>query len=161
MTHVDLNSIVVSRDDLSSSAIAEFLQQHIDDMRATSPPESKHALDLDGLRDPSIDFFSAVYLGQVVGCVALKRLSAQEAELKSMRTGSAVRGLGVGKLLLDFILTYAKSKGFLRVSLETGAMEFFAPARQLYQSRGFSLCGPFADYVDDPNSVFMTLSLEA
>lgn len=159
MTNVDLSGIVIGRDDLSSSAIANFLQQHIDDMRATSPPESKHALDLENLRDPNIDFFSATCRGQIVGCVALKRLNAEESELKSMRTGGEVRGLGIGKLLLDFILTHAQSKGCQRVYLETGSMAFFAPARQLYQRRGFSFCGPFADYSADPNSVFMTLTL--
>lgn len=146
-------------DDLSGPAIASFLQAHIDDMRATSPPESKHALDLDGLREPEITFWSA-YLGEVlVGCGALKHLSETHGEIKSMRTDIAARGRGVGATMLQHIIREARSRGYRRLSLETGSMEFFRPARRLYCRHGFEPCPPFGGYTEDPNSVYMALEL--
>ncbi|HEY8479569.1 MAG TPA: GNAT family N-acetyltransferase [Spirillospora sp.] len=146
-------------DDLSSARIAEFLREHIEEMRAVSPAESKHALDIDALRRPEITFWSVLDGTCVVGCGALKRLDAAHAELKSMRTAPRRRGNGIASLLLDHILTEAKRAGFSRVSLETGSAEFFAGARRLYEKFGFTYCEPFADYKPDPNSVFMTRTL--
>jgi len=146
-------------DDLSDPRIADFLTDHLKDMYATSPPESVHALDLEGLKKPEITFWS-VWNGQdLIGCGALKHLSAEHAELKSMRTSPACRRTGIGKLILQFILDEARRRGYRRISLETGSMKFFEPARALYASHGFIDCAPFADYWDDPNSVFMTRSL--
>lgn len=143
-------------DDLSDPRIARFLEEHLDDMRATTPPESIHALDLEKLKQPEIIFWS-VWLGEeLAGCGALKRLSDTHAELKSMRTARSFRGRGLGALILEHILREARTRGFRRVSLETGSMDFFAPARALYAKHGFEVCGPFEGYWDDPNSVFMS-----
>lgn len=146
-------------DDLSDPRIAAFLEEHIRDMRAVSPPQSKHALDLNGLRQPDIRFWSAWDGPTVVGCVALKTLDDRHAELKSMRTAGGQRRQGVGTRLLAHVLGQARELGLRQLSLETGSMPFFAPARALYAARGFMACEPFGNYRADPNSVFMTLQL--
>lgn len=143
-------------DDLSGPEIAALLEEHIADMRAASPPESKHALDLDGLRQPEITFWTVWEGSTLAGCGAIKMLDAQHAEIKSMRTARAYRQKGVAAALLRHIIDEARQRGLHRLSLETGSMVFFEPARQLYARFGFSYCGPFADYSEDPNSVFMT-----
>jgi putative acetyltransferase len=143
-------------DDLSGEEIAAFLQEHVEEMRAITPLESKHALDLDGLRKPEVTFWSVLDGKAVVGCGALKRLDVEHAELKSMRTASARKRGGIGSLLLEHILAEARAMEVRRVSLETGSADFFLPARRLYEKFGFGYCEPFADYRHDPNSVFMT-----
>ena len=143
-------------DDLSGPQLAEFLEEHVREMRSITPPESKHALDLDGLRRPGVTLWSAMEGESVVGCGAIKRLDAVHAELKSMRTASARRQSGIASLLMKHILAEAQRMGFTRLSLETGSAEFFLPARRLYERFGFDYCEPFADYRPDPNSVFMT-----
>jgi putative acetyltransferase len=124
-------------------------------MRSVSPPESKHALDLDALRIPEITFWSVSDAGLIVGCGALKRLDAVHAELKSMRTAPAVKRSGIASRLLAHILAEAVAMGFVRISLETGSAPFFEPARRLYEKFGFQYCQPFSNYIDDPNSTFM------
>jgi putative acetyltransferase len=146
-------------DDLSGPQVAAFLEEHIREMRSITPPESKHALDLDGLRRPEVTFWSVIDGDTVVGCGAIKRLDDGHAEVKSMRTSSRRRRGGVASLLLGHILTEARRMGFTRLSLETGSAEFFLPARKLYERFGFDYCEPFADYRPDPNSVFMTRAL--
>jgi putative acetyltransferase len=143
-------------DDLAGPEIARFLDEHVQQMRSISPPESKHALDLDGLRRPEITFWSVMDGGALVGCGALKRLDAGHAEVKSMRTRPARQRSGIASLLLGHIIAEARRMGFTRLSLETGSDEFFLPARRLYEKFGFRYCEPFADYRPDPNSVFMT-----
>lgn len=152
-------------DDLSDPRIADFLEEHLKDMRATSPPESVHALDLTKLRDPSVYFWSA-WLGEagaadstLVGTAAIKRLDAQHAELKSMRTSAAYRGKGIAKQVLLYVLDQARAQGLQRLSLETGTQPFFAPAHKLYLTHGFEPCGPFGNYTLDPNSRFLTMAL--
>lgn len=125
-------------------------------MRAISPPESVHALDLDGLRRPEITFWTAWSGAALLGCGALKELSPDHGEVKSMRTARAHRRGGVARAMLAHIVAEARRRGYERLSLETGSMAEFAPARALYERFGFGYCGPFAGYVDDPNSVFMT-----
>ncbi|TPX04548.1 GNAT family N-acetyltransferase, partial [Schumannella luteola] len=93
------------------------------------------------------------------GCVALKQLDPAHGELKSMRTDAAARGRGLGRLLLAHVLEESRSRGYRRLSLETGSQDFFLPARTLYLRAGFVETGPFADYALDPNSVFMTREL--
>ncbi|MBD0267136.1 MAG: GNAT family N-acetyltransferase [Cyanobacteria bacterium Co-bin8] len=146
-------------DDLCSSEIAEFLEEHIRDMKSVSPPESKHALDLEGLKKPEITFWTVWDNGRLIGCGAIKELDADHAEIKSMRTDVSYRGKGVASRLLQHILEEAKLRGYRRISLETGSMSFFAPARNLYTKYGFKNCGPFSTYKEDPNSVFMTREL--
>jgi putative acetyltransferase len=146
-------------DDLSGPEIAEFLDEHVQEMRSLTPLESKHALDLDGLRQPEITFWSVLDGDILVGCGAIKRLDADHAELKSMRTTSARKRSGIASLLMEHIIAEASRMGFTRMSLETGAAEFFQPARNLYQKFGFAYCEPFADYTLDPHSVYMTRTL--
>jgi putative acetyltransferase len=143
-------------DDLTGPEIAAFLEEHLHDMRAISPPESKHALDLDGLRQPEITFWTVWDGSRLIGCGALKELDARHGEIKSMRTSAAYRRSGVASRLLQHIIDTAQARRYRRLSLETGSMPFFAPARRLYAKFGFVSCPPFADYVEDPNSVFMT-----
>jgi putative acetyltransferase len=147
-------------DDLTGAEIAAFLAEHIEDMKAVAPrPESKHALDLEGLRAPDITFWTVWHEGLLVACGALKELDEQNAEIKSMRTSSAQRRNGVASALLDHMLRVARARGYRSLSVETGSNEFFAPARALYEKFGFEYCAPFADYEEDPDSVFMTKSL--
>lgn len=146
----------IARDDLRGHEIAAFLEEHLRDMRSVSPPESKHALDLEALRKPEITFWTLRMHGRIGGCCALKELGAFHGELKSMRTDTALRRSGVASTLLQHVIREAIQRGYHRLSLETGAMEFFAPARALYQKFGFEPCPPFAAYRDDPNSVFLT-----
>ncbi|MFI6476578.1 GNAT family N-acetyltransferase [Nonomuraea sp. NPDC050663] len=154
-----MSTLTIAVDDLSGPEVAAFLDEHLQDMRATSPPESKHALDLDGLRSPEVVFWTVHDGGDLVGCGALKRIGVRHAELKSMRTRAARKRSGVASALLEHILGEARRSGFDRVSLETGSAEFFAPARALYAKFGFVYCEPFAGYELDPNSVFMTRDL--
>jgi putative acetyltransferase len=146
-------------DDLSSPEIAEFLEEHIREMKSVSPPESKHALDLEGLRKPEIRFWTVWQDGRIVGCGAMKKLAANHAEIKSMRTMASCRGKGIASMLLTHILNEARLQGYQRISLETGSMPFFEPARNLYAKYGFENCPPFSRYNEDPNSVFMTRKL--
>lgn len=148
--------IAIVVDDLSGPAIEEFLTDHVRQMRSISPEGSSHALDLDGLRAPGVTVWSVVDGDAIVGCGALKLLGDGEAELKSMRTAAERARRGVASALLRHILADAAARGLTRVSLETGPTEFFLPARRLYERFGFTYCGPFADYVADPHSVFMT-----
>ena len=133
-------------DDLSGPQIAEFLREHIQQMRSITPLESKHALDLDALRTPEVTFWSVMDGDAVVSCGAIKQLDPAHAELKSMRTAPARTRSGIASLLLGHILTEAKRRGFSRLSLETGTAEFFLPARMLYEKLGSDYCEPFAHY---------------
>lgn len=149
----------IKLDDLTGNQIFELLQEHLEDMKATSPPESKHALDLDGLKDPSVRFWT-VWDGEYLsGCGAFKQIDQHHAEIKSMRTSRGYQHKGVASKLLIHIIEQSKAVGFKRLSLETGSMDYFVPAHRLYQKHGFKFCGPFADYEEDPNSKFMSLSL--
>ncbi len=152
-------TVLIDPADLAAADLREFLRAHLDDMEPTAPPESRHALDLTGLRTPGIRMWVARLDGTLVGTVALKRLSDDHEELKSMRTDPARRGRGVASALLRHALADARARGVRRVSLETGSMAFFEPARALYRKHGFTECGPFGSYVADPNSTFLTLPL--
>jgi putative acetyltransferase len=146
-------------DDLSGSEIRELLEEHLGSMRLHSPPESIHALPIEGLRKPEITFWTVWENDELLGCGALKELDAQQGEIKSMRTASRHLRKGVAQTLLHYIIGEAAGRGYRRLSLETGSMQAFEPARQLYTRSGFTFCGPFAEYVEDPNSVFMTKDL--
>lgn len=146
-------------DDLTHPKVAELLQEHLDDMYATSPAESVHALDLDKLRQADISFWTAWQQQDLLGCGALKILSMQHAEIKSMRTARQHLRKGVATQMLEHIIQQAKTRDLKRISLETGSQPFFQPAIALYKSYNFEFCEPFADYKVDPNSKFMTLVL--
>lgn len=146
-------------DDLCSPEVIALLEAHLQHMIAITPPGSVHALDLDALKSPQVSFWSVWEGVSLLGCGALKRLDRCHAEIKSMRTASAHMGRGVASHLLKFILDEARKSNYQHVSLETGSFDAFIPARKLYEKFGFSYCGPFADYVQDSNSVFMTIEL--
>jgi putative acetyltransferase len=146
-------------DNLTGAEVAELVGEHLHGMRLNSPPESIHALNLDQLRKPEITFWSAWEGSELLGCGALKELDDQHGEIKSMRTSSSHLRKGVAKQLLQHIIEEGKQRGYHRLSLETGSMDAFEPARRLYASFGFQYCKPFSDYIEDPNSVFMTKEL--
>lgn len=147
-------------DDLRHPAVQALIREHLQSMHEQSPPESVHALDLDKLRSPDITFWTVWEGEQALGCGALKELDRRHGEIKSMRTPAALRRRGAGKAILAHIIAVARERGYRRLSLETGSFAAFEPARQLYESFGFTYCGPFADYTDDPLSAFMTLRLD-
>lgn len=154
-----LQALQIRIDDLRGAEIVQLLDQHIQDMRAVSPPESKHALDLEGLRQADITFWTVWDGGVLAGCGALKQLDAGHGEIKSMRTAMGYRKRGIAAQMLRHILVTAQARNYRRLSLETGSMPYFEPARRLYEKSGFVYCSPFASYRQDPNSVFMTLEL--
>jgi putative acetyltransferase len=143
-------------DDLAGPEIRTLLEEHLQDMRRISPPESVHALDLDRLRQPEITFWTAWSGTELVGCGALKMLDEAHGEIKSMRVSNLHRRTGAGRAMLHHIVDEARRRGMQRLSLETGTQPAFEPARRLYASLGFAECGPFAGYTEDPHSVFMT-----
>ena len=149
----------IERDDLTRPAIHALLEEHLRSMHSLGPPESVHALDLERLRAPHITFWSAWDDAGLLGCGALAQLDATHGEVKSMRTPEARRRTGAGRALLMHIIEVARSRGYRRLSLETGSVAAFDPAHRLYESVGFVRTGPFGNYVEDVNSVFMTLDL--
>lgn len=142
-------------DDLRGPEIAALLEDHLHSMTLHSPPESIHALDLEKLRKPEITFWTLWDNGELLGCGAIKELDAEHCELKSMKTDKNHLRKGVAEKLLVHIIEEARSRGYKRISLETGSMDAFVPARKLYAKYGFEECGPFGDYILDPYSVFM------
>lgn len=147
-------------DDLSGEETLGLIRQHLEEMAAMSPPESCHALDVDGLLEAGVTLWSAWDGDALAGCGALKRLDAQRAEIKSMRVSDAYRGRGAGRAILAHLLSQAKAAGYRTLWLETGSGEGFQPALGLYVSAGFVRCAPFGSYVEDPFSTFMTLTVE-
>ncbi len=146
-------------DDPARDDVQALLEEHLRSMHALSPPESVHALDVSRLMESDITFWTVRKDGVLWGCGALREISSEHGEIKSMRTPSVFRRKGAGRALLNHILFEARCRSYQRVSLETGPAHSFAPAHQLYQSAGFQLCGPFGNYKSDPFSVFMTLQL--
>jgi len=154
-------AFTIATDDPQAPDVLELLGEHLADMFATSPAESVHALDPSALAAPGITFWTARDSGggALLGCAALKQLSATVGELKSMRTSTAARGRGVATAVLTHVLAAATDRGILTVHLETGTEDYFAPARRLYERAGFVECPPFGDYGLDPHSVFYRLGL--
>jgi putative acetyltransferase len=146
-------------DDLSRPSIHALLAEHLQSMHELSPPESVHALDLEKLRNPEITFWSAWEGSLLLGCGALKELDAKHGEIKSMRTPKSHRRKGAGRAILTHIIGVARARSYERLSLETGTVAAFVPAQGLYASFGFTYCGPFGGYIEDPNSLFMTMRL--
>ncbi|WP_374113548.1 GNAT family N-acetyltransferase [Microbacterium sp. zg.B48] len=151
--------IEIRPDDLSGADTRQLIAAHLAGMYATSPPESVHALDIDGLRHPSITFWSAWIGDDLAGIGALKSIDAERGEVKSMRVHDRFRGGGVGRAILRHIVAVARGRGMRSLWLETGSPDDFVPAQRLYESEGFVRCDPFDGYADDPFSVFMTRAL--
>lgn len=154
-----MTTLTLRQDDLTGSAIIALLEEHLAEMASHTPAESVHALPIEKLAGPDVTFWSLWSGDRLAGCGALKRLDATHTEIKSMRTTSEFRGRGLGAELLIRLLDEARGLGFTRASLETGTNDPFIPARKLYSRHGFVECEPFADYVLDPWSVFMTREL--
>jgi putative acetyltransferase len=150
---------VIATDNPSADDVRALLEVHLAFNRAASPPEDVHALDIDELLDPAVSFYSYRVDGKLLGLGAVQRLDAEHAELKSMHTAQAARGQGVGKAMVRFLVDLARERGYERVSIETGSMDEFAPARAMYAQAGFEPCEPFGDYALSPTSTFMTLAL--
>jgi putative acetyltransferase len=146
-------------DDLSGAATRTLIAQHLSRMRLHSPPESVHAFDVDKLRAPDVAFWSAWIGDELAGCGALKRLDAARGEIKSMRVVDAFLGRGVGRAILEHIVTEARARGLKSLWLETGSAQAFLPALRLYERAGFVRSAPFDGYVEDPFSIFMTREL--
>jgi putative acetyltransferase len=151
--------VKIQVDDLSGPEIVALLLEHLRCMSSISPPESCHALNLQELRKPDITFWSVWDGDQLAGCGALKELDPAHGEVKSMRTAKTYLRKGVASFVLNEIIREAKRRAYRKLSLETGAMPYFAPAHALYCKFGFVRCGPFGTYHEDPNSLFMTADL--
>jgi len=149
----------IKMDNVTSPKVIALLEDHLQSMTLHSPPESIHALDVEKLRKPEITFWSAWEGEELLGCGAIKELDLNHGEIKSMKTAPNHLRKGVARKILIHIIKEAKKRGYKRLSLETGSMDAFLPAKKLYESLGFRYCEPFSDYVEDPNSVFMTLLL--
>ena len=153
----DLSWVDIETADPRIDDVRHLVEHHLKFGRLHSPPQDAHALEVDDLLDPALTLFSIRCSGKLVAIGALKRLDDQHAELKTMHTAEHVRGLGIGRAMLDHLLAVARERGFECVSLETGSMEAFAPARSLYVSAGFAPCEPFGDYRRSPNSIYLTM----
>lgn len=151
---------MISVDDPRRADVRDLLQQHLAFAHAHTPIEHAFALGIDGLLGPDITFCSCRAGGELLAVGALKELDGTHGEIKSMHTAEAARGRGVGRAMVEHLIGVARQRGLRRVSLETGTMAAFAPARALYASAGFTPCGPFADYQPSPDNTFMTLALD-
>lgn len=149
----------IELDDLTRPVVHQLLHEHLANMHELSPPEQVFALDLSALQSPSITFWTAWDQAQLLGCGALKALTATHGEIKSMRTPRQLRGRGAGRALLLQIIDTAQQRGYTLLSLETGTHPAFLPAQRLYASVGFQVSGPFADYLENPHSLFMNRRL--
>jgi putative acetyltransferase len=147
----------ISLDDPQAADVRALLAVHLAFARSQTPPEDAHAMDVDGLLDPAVTFFSYRVGGALLAVGALKELDPLHAEIKSMHTARVARGRGLGQKMLEHLIAVARDRGYLSLSLETGSMASFAPARSLYARAGFEPCEPFGDYRESPNSTYMTL----
>ena len=157
MTHVP--ELVVAVDDPEAVDVRALLGRHLAFARQHSPPEHVHALEVAGLKDPAVTFYSARRDGRLLAVAALRRLDASHAELKSMHTVEAARGRGIGEAMVRHLLAVALEQGYRRMSLETGTMDAFGAARRLYRRIGFQDCEPFGEYTDNPYSTCMRIEL--
>jgi putative acetyltransferase len=151
--------LVVSPDDPMRTDVRELLAKHLDFSHDVTPAGHVHALDLEALLDPSVCFYSARRDGQLLGVGALRHLDVSHAEIKSMHTAEEARRSGVGRAMVQHLLAAATELGCERVSLETGTMDAFLPARTLYTQLGFKPCQPFGSYTANPHSICMTIIL--
>lgn len=150
----------IAIDDPRADDVRGLLERHLEFARTHTPPEGVFALATDALVDPAITFYSYRRDGELLAVGALKQLDGTHGELKSMHTAQAARGQGIGRAMVEHLVAVARARGLARVSLETGTMAAFAPARALYARTGFTECGPFGDYRPSPTSTFMTLALD-
>ena len=136
--------------------VNELLTKHFIELRSVSPAGSIHVLDIAGLKDQSIKFWSFWENNELIGCCALKFLDKNHAEFKSIRVADKFRKKGVGEKIISYLTEEAKKSGIIKLSIETGAGQFFEPARKLFTKFNFKTCAPFAHYKEDINSVYLT-----
>ena len=160
VTLASVSALQIGPDDPQADDVRALLATHLSFARGQTPPENAHALELTGLLAPEITFVSARRDGELLAVGALRELSPEHGEIKSMHTRQAARGQGVGGALLRYLIELARERSYRQVSLETGSHPVFAPARALYTRAGFVACGPFGDYRESTYNTFMTLSLE-
>ncbi|WP_104182244.1 GNAT family N-acetyltransferase [Arthrobacter sp. B0490] len=153
-------TLTIRRANFDAPGLTIFLEAHLADMAPLSPLESRHGLDLAALQKPTVRLWVALEEQRIAGTCALAALTPEHEELKSMRTDPELRGKGIASKLLDHVVTDARTRGITQISLETGSMDFFAPARTLYAKNGFDYCEPFGSYTDDPYSSYMTRVLQ-
>lgn len=153
-------TFAIAPDDLRDDDVRALLLEHLDGVRDFTPDGCVHALDVDGLRAPGVTFYTVREEGVLVGCGALREIDPIHGELKSMRTAAAHLRRGVASALLEHLIAEARTRGYRRLSLETGNDPSFEPAQALYARFGFERCARFADYPDHPFSVFMTREIE-
>ena len=139
--------------------VNDLLKKHFIELRSVSPAGSTHVLDIDGLKDPSIKFWSLWENNKLIGCGALKFLEKDHGEFKSIRVADEFRKKGIGERIIKHLIDEAKKLEISKLSIETGAGEFFAPARKLFKKFGFKKCKPFAHYKEDPNSCYYNLNI--
>ena len=142
-----------------NSKVNDLLKKHFVELRSVSPSGSTHVLDIDGLKDPSIKFWSLWENNELIGCGALKFLEKNHGEFKSIRVADQFRKKGIGERIINHLIEEAKKLKISKLSIETGAGKFFLPARKLFSKFGFKSCPPFAHYKDDPNSCYYTLDI--
>ena len=147
----------IELDDLSRPQVLALLEEHLGNMYELSPPHQVCGSDASKLKSPGVTFWTAWNGELLLGCAALKELSATEGEIKSMRTPNALRRTGAGRALLNHIIEVARSRAYRVLYLETGRHPAFLPAQTLYRSAGFVLCEPFGSYRENGNSVFMSM----
>jgi len=152
-------TVEIQSADLETPEFAALIDTHAELMLSLSPPGSCHFLPMDGLKRPDVTVWEMRDGEALVGCGALQHLSDTHGEVKSMHTLAAYRGAGLGRRMLEHVIAVARQRGYTQLSLETGSMDGFKPSRTLYHSFGFEICPPFGDYVEDPNSVFMSRAL--
>jgi putative acetyltransferase len=155
----EVRGFAIDIEDPGRADVAALLERHLAFCHATTPLQHAFALDLDGLLDPSVTFFALRREGELLGVGALKELDPAHGEIKSMHTAAQARSLGVGRAIVEHLIATAAARGYRRVSLETGTVDAFAPARSLYAKVGFVPSPPFADYAESPDNTFMTLEL--
>ncbi len=156
-----MNSLDFRVDDPRLPHCRTMLEAHLAEMARYSPPESIHALDVEGLCKSNVTFWTGWADERAVACGALLEIDSSHGEIKSMRADERFRGAGYGQLMLQHVMTEARTRGLRRLSLETGSQPEFEPARRLYEKYGFTETGPFGNYRVDPNSVFMTREITA
>ena len=142
-----------------NAEVNHLLTKHFIELRSVSPDDSCHVLDIKGLKDSSIKFWSFWDNNQLIGCAALKFLDDEHGEFKSIRVEDNSRGKGFGKKIISHLIEVAKNEGIKKLSIETGAGDFFKSARKLFKKFGFKTCRPFADYKEDPNSCYFDLEI--
>ena len=148
-----------TEENFENPEVNELLNKHFIELRSVSPEGSAHVLDIAGLKDQSIKFWSLWDNNQLIGCGALKFLEKNHGEFKSIRVADKFRKSGIGEKIIEHLIEEAKKLKISKLSIETGAGDFFIPARKLFSKFGFKKCIPFAHYKEDPNSCYYTLDL--